>query len=38
MKWNPNKGKTSLPASFLNAYPIRQSVVVTPDNYLNLIL
>ncbi len=38
IKWNPNKGKTSLPASFLNAYPIRQSVVVTPDNYLNLIL
>lgn len=38
MKWNPNKGKTSLPSSFLNAYPIRQSVVVTPDNYLNLIL
>lgn len=38
MKWNPNKGKTSFPDSFLDAYTIKETVVVTPDNYLDWLL
>ena len=34
MKWNPRKNIASFPASFLRTYPIAQSVVVTPENYL----
>ena len=38
MKWNPNKGKTAFPNSFLDAYTINETVVVTPDNYLDWLL
>ncbi len=38
MKWNPNKGKTAFPNSFLDAYTIKETVVVTPDNYLDWLL
>ena len=37
MKWNPSK-KASFPKTFLNAYPIEQKVVITPENYLDYIL
>ena len=32
MKWNPKKA--SVPSPFKNEYPLRQFVVVTPENYL----
>ena len=35
MKWNPKKSNTKLPESFLNAYNIRETSVITPDNYLD---
>ncbi len=35
MKWNPNKSKTTFPKSFLEAYDIKETVVITPDNYLD---
>ena len=35
MKWNPKKGKTTFPKSFLEAYNIKETVVITPDNYLD---
>ena len=38
MKWNPKKGNTKLPNSFLNAYDIKETVVVTPDNYLDWLI
>lgn len=38
MKWNPKKGNTKLPDSFLNAYDIKETVVVTPDNYLDWLI
>ena len=38
MKWNTKKGKTSIPSSFLNAYQVRKSVIVTPDNYLDWLI
>ena len=34
MKWNPKKVSVSVPTPFKNEYPLRQFVVVTPDNYL----
>ena len=37
MKWNPKKSNVSVPAPFKNEYPLKQFVVVTPDNYLNWI-
>ena len=35
MKWNPRKGRTAFPKSFLEAYDIKETVVITPDNYLD---
>ena len=37
MKWNPNKAHTAIPATFLKAYPIKETVIITPDNYLNYL-
>lgn len=34
MKWNPRKKATALPASFLKTYPVVQTAVVTPENYV----
>jgi hypothetical protein len=34
MKWNPKKASVSIPSPFKNEYPLRQFVVVTPENYL----
>ena len=35
MKWNPKKGRTTFPKPFLEAYDIKEMVVVTPENYLD---
>ncbi|MBR1373092.1 ATP-binding protein [bacterium] len=35
MKWNPNKGRTTFPKPFLEAYDIKETVVITPENYLD---
>ena len=35
MKWKPKKARASFPASFLEAYPIKDTAVITPDNYLD---
>jgi len=35
MKWNPKKTTISVPAPFKKEYPLKQFVVVTPDNYLD---
>ena len=37
MKWNPAK-KTLFSKSFLEAYNVKETVVVTPDNYLDYLL
>lgn len=37
MKWNKNK-KTKIPLTFSNAYPIKDSFTVTPDNYMDFLL
>ena len=38
MKWNPNKSKTAIPKSFLNAYPVNETAVITPENYLDFLI
>lgn len=35
MKWNPKKGNTIFPQAFLEAYNVKETVVITPDNYLD---
>ena len=38
MKWNPNRSNTKIPSTFLNAYPVKTQVVVTPENYLEYLV
>ncbi len=38
MKWNPKKGRTTFPKQFLEAYDVKETVVITPDNYLDWLL
>ena len=38
MKWNTKKAKTTIPESFLKAYPVKESVIITPDNYLEWLI
>ncbi len=35
VKWNPKKGRTPFPKAFLENYPVKECVVVTPENYLD---
>lgn len=35
MKWNPTKTQTRFPKSFIETYDINETVVVTPENYLD---
>lgn len=37
LKWNPRK-QAKFPKTFLNAYPIKASHTVTPENYLEFVL
>ena len=34
MKWNPKKSQTRMPKDFLESYPVAQTDIVTPYNYL----
>ena len=38
MKWNPKNANVSIPASFLKAYSVTNTTVVTPENYLDYLL
>ena len=33
MKWNPRRQTVALPMAFQKAYPVKEAVVVTPENY-----
>ena len=37
MKWNPKKAGTKLPSAFASAYPVGETGVVTPENYLDWV-
>ena len=34
MKWNQKKANVRFPNSFLEAYNVKETIVITPDNYL----
>ena len=34
MKWNPKKGRTAMPSSFSQVYPVASAAIITPENYL----
>lgn len=38
MKWNPRRGSTKFPASFENAYDVKEKFVITPDNWIEHIV
>lgn len=38
MKWNPKNANATIPASFLKAYPVASTNIVTPENYLDFLL
>lgn len=38
MKWNAKKSLTKFPTVFLNAYDIKETVVVSPENYLEWLI
>lgn len=38
MKWNPKNAKVAIPASFLKAYPVADTAIITPENYLNYLI
>lgn len=38
MKWNPNKRQVNFPSPFLNTYPVKETVVITPENYLEWVM
>lgn len=38
LKWNAKKGRNAFPSTFIGTYQVRESVVITPDNYLSYLL
>ena len=38
MKWNPKNANARIPTSFLKAYPVASTTIVTPENYLDYLL
>lgn len=38
MKWNPKKANAAIPTAFLNAYPIKETITITPENYLTYLI
>lgn len=38
MKWNPKKLDVKFPSSFINAYPIAESAIITPENYFTFLI
>jgi hypothetical protein len=38
MKWNPRKGNAKFPKAFLDNYNCADQYVVTPENYLDLLI
>ena len=38
MKWNPKNANATIPSSFLKAYSVTNTAIVTPENYLDYLL
>lgn len=37
LKWNPKKANAAIPSAFMQAYPVAEAVVITPENYLDYL-
>ena len=37
MKWNQKKANVRFPKSFLEAYNVKETIVITPNNYLDWV-
>ena len=37
LKWNPKKANAAIPSAFMQAYPVAEAVVITPENYLGYL-
>lgn len=38
IKWNPKRSNTKFPLTFLSTYPVKESAIVTPDNYIEWVV
>jgi len=38
MKWNPKRGNTQFPSTFLDAYDVKAKAVITPENWLEWVM
>ena len=38
MKWNPKKANAKLPEAFCKAYDVKETAVITPENYLDWVM
>jgi len=38
MKWNPKKASVTFPATFINAYNVKKTIIITPENYLEWLI
>ena len=38
MKWNPKKANVSIPKAFKEAYPVKQTAIITPENYMDFLI
>lgn len=38
MRWNPKKANVSIPKAFKEAYPVKQTAIITPENYMDFLI
>lgn len=38
MKWNPRRGNTQFPSTFLDAYDVKEKAVITPENWIEWVM
>ena len=38
MKWNPRRANTQFPSSFLTEYDVKETAVITPDNWMDWVV
>ena len=38
MKWNPRRANTQFPSSFLTTYDVKETAVITPDNWMEWVM
>ena len=38
MKWNPKRASTQFPSSFLAAYDVKETAIITPENWIEWVM